>query len=166
MRWWNALPRPRPGVVELPGARGLYDTAEQPARDQEPEPVYELAVGSVRRGVEGNGKVSQNIDLEPVVGAGRDSGLNGETQSLGVYMAETNSSLVMLQQAISSSASDSIVPTTELSNAPWSYELRPILGENELKALAGAFAPVQRPKRKPSSLIGPWLYRQIPSEAW
>jgi hypothetical protein len=138
IKWWNALPPPRLGRIELSAGQGPYDTAELPAGPQEAEPVYELAAGSVRRGVEGNRKDSQNIDLEPGVREESNSGSKEGTTGLGISVTD-NYTLTMLERA----------------NASRPHESRAMLGEDELRELAGAFAPAPRLKSKQR----PWLYR-------
>jgi hypothetical protein len=154
IKWWNALPPPRPGRIELSAGQGPYDTAELPAGLQEAEPVYELSAGSVRRGVEGNRKDSQNIDLEPGVREEGNSGSNEETTGLGISVTD-NYTLALLERAYPASASEFRLPATGRANASGSHESRAMLGEDELRELAGAFAPAPRPKSKQR----PWLYR-------
>jgi hypothetical protein len=83
-----------------------------------------------------------------------NSGPNEETSSLGISVTD-NYTLALLERAYPASATDFRLPATERANASRSHESRAMLGEDELRELAGAFAPAPRHKSKQR----PWLYR-------
>jgi hypothetical protein len=83
-----------------------------------------------------------------------NSGSNEETTGLGISVTD-NYTLTLLERTYPASASEFRLPATERANAPKSHESRAMLGEDELRELAGAFAPAPRPESKQR----PWLYR-------
>ena len=118
----------------------------------EPGPVYELPAGSVRRGIEGNSVASgAGIRYEGTgTGGGEEAG-GGRND--GLARVNSRTSLEILEEARSLAAGQETPRGGRRITTS-----KTVLGEEQLAALAGAFAPPPMPKPPPQR-TGPWQYR-------
>lgn len=179
-KWWNKIPLPRYGAAELAGRDRIYTTTELPGDG--PRSVYELYAGSIRHDVaDGQSDSFRDDQVTKSKHPGSDtiivtSSTNSEAsralpireegdtdESPGESTAMLESTSPSLPEPIQ--AFDTVTPDAR----PLSVEgiesctsapkvSVPMLSQQELDTLAGAFAPMAPPKPKLSVRRGLWRY--------